>query len=76
VSGRGGNPAPLASIVLPVYGQADHIGQVVEEFEAALQTLSIRYEFILVVNGSATRLWKSAGRSPRRIRRCVSFIRR
>jgi glycosyltransferase involved in cell wall biosynthesis len=44
---------PMVSIVLPVYVQADHIGRVIEEFDAALQTLSIRYEFILVVNGSA-----------------------
>lgn len=44
---------PLASIVLPVYGQADHIAHVVQEFDAALRTLSLRYEFVLVVNGAA-----------------------
>ena len=39
----------LASIVLPVYKQADHIGDVVREYETSLsQTL---HELILVVNG-------------------------
>jgi len=45
--------SPLASIVLPVYGQAEHIGRVIEEFDVALQALRIRHEFVLVVNGSA-----------------------
>jgi glycosyltransferase involved in cell wall biosynthesis len=46
-------PLPFVSIVLPVYVQADHIAQAIEDFETALRTLSIRYEIILVVNGSA-----------------------
>jgi hypothetical protein len=46
-------PVPLVSIVLPVHVQADHIGHVLDEFDGALQSLSIRYEFILVVNGLA-----------------------
>jgi hypothetical protein len=44
---------PLVSIVLPVHVQADHIGQVMREFDQALQALDIRHEFILVVNGQA-----------------------
>jgi glycosyltransferase involved in cell wall biosynthesis len=52
-NGAGTQPLPLVSVVLPVYGQADHIEQVVQEFDAALRTLAIRYEFVLVVNGSA-----------------------
>ena len=44
----------LASIVLPVWNQADHIERVVAEYEAALSaTLKIRREFLLIVNGSA-----------------------
>lgn len=39
----------LASIVLPVYKQADHIGDVVKEYEATLS--DIFHETILVVNG-------------------------
>ena len=47
-------PSRLASIVLPVYHQADHIERIVEEYDAALSsTLTIRREFVLVVNGSA-----------------------
>lgn len=39
----------LASIVLPVYKQADHIGDVVREYETSLS--QILHESILVVNG-------------------------
>ena len=39
----------LTSIVLPVYKQADHIGDVVKEYEATLS--DIFHETILVVNG-------------------------
>jgi len=46
-------PDHLASIVLPVFNQADHIERVVEELDAALTTLlPLRRELILVVNGS------------------------
>lgn len=46
-------PDHLASIVLPVCNQADHIESVVDELEDALtNSLRIRREFILVVNGS------------------------
>jgi glycosyltransferase involved in cell wall biosynthesis len=41
----------LASVVLPVYNQADHIQAVLEEFVAALQRLDFRYELLPVVNG-------------------------
>jgi glycosyltransferase involved in cell wall biosynthesis len=47
------SPDHLASVVLPVFNQADHIDGVVEELDAALTNLlPIRREFILVVNGS------------------------
>lgn len=39
----------LTSIVLPVYNQADHIGDVVKQYEAILP--HIFHETILVVNG-------------------------
>jgi len=41
----------LASVVLPVFNQADHIGRVLEEYIAALQRLDIGYELLPVVNG-------------------------
>jgi glycosyltransferase involved in cell wall biosynthesis len=44
--------APLVSIVLPVYNQADHIGAVVREYEEALGKLPHAHEIILAVNGS------------------------
>src|SRR3954447_27070861 len=41
----------LVSIILPVYNQADHIGQIVAEYEAALTRLPAQHELLLVVNG-------------------------
>jgi glycosyltransferase involved in cell wall biosynthesis len=40
----------LVSVVIPVYNQADHIGQIVREYEAALSRIPNPREFILVVN--------------------------
>ncbi|MBF0386291.1 MAG: glycosyltransferase family 2 protein [Candidatus Omnitrophica bacterium] len=45
----------LISIVLPVYNQADHIQQVIEEYMFSLRNLTVPYEAILVVNGSKDR---------------------
>jgi len=42
----------LVSIILPVYNQADHIGEIVSDYTAALTRLPYSYEMILVVNGS------------------------
>src|SRR5262245_27165890 len=41
----------LVSIILPVYNQADHIGKVVAEYEAALTKVQTPRELLLVVNG-------------------------
>ena len=38
------------SIVLPVYNQAEHVGDVVKEYEKALAKVPDPHEFILVVN--------------------------
>jgi glycosyltransferase involved in cell wall biosynthesis len=43
---------PLVSIVLPVYNQADHIADVVRDYEAILSRLPTQHETLLVVNGS------------------------
>ena len=43
--------ARLASIVLPVCNQADHIGSVLEEYVSALSRLDFEYELLPVVNG-------------------------
>ncbi len=40
------------SIILPVYNQADHIKEIVGEYEAALQRVSLPHEILLTVNGS------------------------
>lgn len=40
----------LISIVLPVHNQADHIGEIIYQYEAALLKLQNPYELILVVN--------------------------
>jgi glycosyltransferase involved in cell wall biosynthesis len=42
----------LISIVLPVYNQADHIAQIVDEYEAVLERVPNPHELLLVVNGS------------------------
>ena len=41
----------LASVVLPVYNQADHIGSVLEDFTTTLSRLDFAYELLPVVNG-------------------------
>jgi hypothetical protein len=43
----------VISVVLPVHGQADHVGPVVEGHEAALGRLPEPHETLLVVNGRA-----------------------
>lgn len=43
------------SIILPVYNQADHIGKIVQEYEAALVKVKHSYELILVVNNCRDR---------------------
>lgn len=40
------------SIILPVYNQADHIEQVVDEYVHALEKINYSHELILVVNNS------------------------
>jgi glycosyltransferase involved in cell wall biosynthesis len=40
----------LASIVLPVHNQADHVGAVVEGYLAALGRIPLQYELVLVPN--------------------------
>jgi glycosyltransferase involved in cell wall biosynthesis len=42
----------LVSIVLPVHNQADHIGQVVADYDEALRRGELAFELILVENGS------------------------
>ena len=42
----------LVSIVLPVHNQADHVADVVREYEEGLARLPVPYEIVLVVNGS------------------------
>ena len=48
----------LISIVLPVHNQADHIGEIVTEYEAALAKLPQPHELILVVNNSRDTSWE------------------
>jgi glycosyltransferase involved in cell wall biosynthesis len=40
----------LVSIILPVYNQADHIAEVLEEYESALVNVPTPHEYLLVVN--------------------------
>jgi len=43
--------AKLASIILPVYNQEDHIGEVLEEYVSGLQGLPLPFEILPVING-------------------------
>ena len=45
----------LISIVLPVYNQADHIGAIAQDYEAALTKLPEPHELLLVVNNCRDR---------------------
>jgi len=40
----------LISIILPVHNQADHIGEIVREYEEALQRVPHPHELLLIVN--------------------------
>ncbi len=46
------SPLTLATIILPIHNQADHVQMIVDEYEAALQRLPLPYELLLVENGS------------------------
>lgn len=41
----------LASVVLPVYNQAEHIGSVLDEYVSVLDRLPFPYELVPVING-------------------------
>jgi glycosyltransferase involved in cell wall biosynthesis len=66
---------PLASVVLPVYNQADHIGPVVDAYVLWLSRLDADWELLLVVNGSKDRseaVCRAAARRHKGIRVLVS----
>lgn len=42
----------LISIILPVYNQADHIAELVQEYAEGLKRIPNPYEMLLIVNGS------------------------
>jgi glycosyltransferase involved in cell wall biosynthesis len=42
--------AEVASVVLPVHNQADHVGRVVEDYMEALERARLAYELVLVPN--------------------------
>lgn len=46
------NEKPYISIILPVYNQFDHIGEIVETYLTTLDNLKHPFEMILVVNGN------------------------
>ncbi len=43
---------PAFSIILPIYNQADHLAEIVDGYERALQAAGIDHELLLVVNAS------------------------
>lgn len=49
------NGTRLVSIILPVYNQADHIREIVVEYEEELARLPFPHELLLVVNGCRDR---------------------
>lgn len=47
--------ADLVSIVLPVYNEADHLADVVRQYEDALGRMTVAHELVLVPNGCRDR---------------------
>jgi len=41
----------LVSVILPVYNQADHIAELLEEYAAGLRNTPLQYELLPVING-------------------------
>lgn len=48
----------MVSIILPVHNQADHIGSIVTDYEAALARLPWPHELILVANNCRDNSWQ------------------
>jgi glycosyltransferase involved in cell wall biosynthesis len=46
------SPASLVSVILPVHNQADHLAEIVAEFEAVLARVPGQHELMLIENGS------------------------
>ena len=47
------------SIVMPVYREAAHIGEVLKDVEAALIEADVRFEIVLIEDGSPDDTWKA-----------------
>jgi polyisoprenyl-phosphate glycosyltransferase len=47
------------SVVMPVYREAAHIGQVLDDVQKALETANVVYELVLVDDGSPDGSWKA-----------------
>lgn len=64
------------SIILPVYNQADHVEQVIDQYLTALSGLRYEFELILVVNGnrdgSLSCCQRMSAKEPTRIRTIIS----
>jgi glycosyltransferase involved in cell wall biosynthesis len=42
----------LISVIVPIHNQAEHLGQIVSDYEPVLSTMPSPYELVIVVNGS------------------------
>lgn len=47
----------LISVVMPVYGEASHIGEVLADVRTRLEELGERFEFVLIDDGSPDKTW-------------------
>ncbi|MBP9664831.1 MAG: glycosyltransferase family 2 protein [Pyrinomonadaceae bacterium] len=47
----------LISVVMPVYGEASHIGEVLADVRSRLEELGERFEFVLIDDGSPDKTW-------------------
>lgn len=52
-----GKDKELISIIMPVFGEAAHIGDILAEVEKALVAADVRFEFVLIDDGSPDDTW-------------------
>lgn len=55
----GENAKEFISIVMPVYREAAHIGEVLKDVETALVEADVRFEIVLIEDGSPDDTWKA-----------------
>ena len=61
-----GSPAPTISVVIPLYGEGEHLGEVVAAVRRELEAAGEAWEIVLVDDGSADGTWAAIRRESER----------